>query len=716
MSYAVSDQRSPGADASADASCGAGEAGLDVWAILARVWARKWMLALFVVAGMILAYVASSLVTPRYIGEVRILIEGQSPDPTTPLARQDVREADQQKIESEIQVLLSRNLADAVVDALKLETWDEFRTTGGGGIQGLLGLSQPRPSSRVAVIEAYFDRLNVYQIGTSRVIAVDFWAQHPQTATVIANAIADLYVTGQLDAQIAVTRRASSWLEQQVDRLRAAVATSEARVEEYRRKSGLIEANGNLLASTELSELNQQLILASATRAEAQARLDGARALMNSPDGIEAAPDVLASNLIQQLREQEVALTREITELSSDLLPRHPDMISRQAELDDLRRAIAAEVGKIVRRLENEVNVAAARERTLRSSIERLKSEVSNAREQEGELRALEREAAANRSLLESFLLRASETGARDDRSIQRPEARIISRADRPEMPSFPQKGPIMMLAAMASLAIGLLVILGMEMLSPAPGRGARSLPAPRRNADFSPAPAAYGAPSPRMQHVHPAAASLRPVLDEGSFAFEGPATAQEPVTRVIAHLPSHPLRTPHEQMLARDSAEAIVRFIMSQPPRGGVRARIVRVAGTGSEGRELAFLARLLGDQSYRVIAIGGSGLDRVPGITDAMAGLVHLDSLMRRDANRSVIFAGWGTVPVSVDANALWGVLGTLAQRADIVLVADAAGVAYGLDPVVDALASTALVFDRGRRMPRLPATRYAGIVRIG
>lgn len=716
MSYAVSDRTGPGAPAPGGTDTGA--AGLDVWAILGRVWARKWMLALFVVAGVAIALAALSTVTPRYTGEVRILIEGQAPDPTTPLARQDVREADQQKIESEIQVLLSRSLADAVVTALKLDTWEEFRPGGGGGLAGLLGLSRDKPSTRAAVIDAYYERLNVYQLGSSRVVAVDFWAEHPETATIVANAIADLYVTGQLDAQIEVTRRASSWLDQQVERLRAAVADSESRVEEYRRRSGLIEANGNLLKSEELSELNQQLILASAARAEAQARLDGARALLNSPDGIEAAPDVLESNLIQQLREQEVALTREITELSADLLPQHPDMIARQAELDDLRRAIGNEVGKIVRRLENEVSVAAARERTLRRSIERLKNEVGAARQREGELRALEREAAANRSLLESFLLRASEAGARGDRSIQRPEARIISRAETPESPSFPQKGPILMLAAMASLILGLLLILAMETIGPVPRRIEPAFDArpavPPRDPGISPRPAAqvpgYAA-SPQPVYSPPAYA--RQAVAAPAYAAPHPRT---PVTRMIARLPAAPPRTAHDQWLAEEGAAAIARFVMGHPARGRVRARIVRVAGGEPGGRDIAMLARLLAGQSLAVAAIGGSGLDRMPGFTDAMTGAVPLDYALRRDARSACTFAGWGTIPVSADADAVWAVLGSLAQRVDVVLVGDPAGVAYGLDPVLDALAGAALVIDSGRGLPRLPATDSAGIVRIG
>lgn len=692
MTYALAEQRMPDAGAGPDGQPAGFPQGLDVWEILARVWARKGVVALFVLAGLVLAWAWVSSLTPRYTGEVRILIEGQAPDPTTPLARQDVREADQQKIESEIQVLLSRSLAEKVVDTLKLETWEEFRPRPPGGLMALLGLAERKPSTRAAVIDAYYERLNVYQVGTSRVIAVDFWAEHPDTATIVANAIADLYIAGQLDAQIEVTRRASSWLDQQVERLRRAVAESEARVEAFRRKAGLVEANGSLLKSQELSELNQQLILASAARAEAQARLEGARALLNSPDGIETAPDVLESGLIQQLREQEVQLKREITELSATLLPQHPQMIARQAELEDLRKAIAAEVSKIVRRLENEVRVATARERTLRRSLEKLKRELSDARQKEAQLRALEREAAANRSLLESFLLRASEAGARGDRKIQRPQARIISRAETPESPSFPKKGPILMLAGLASLILGLLVVLAMEMLA------GTATAAPRM------APAIPAGPAPPPPPV------ITPAFHRASSVS---APARVPVTRRIAYLPPLPPRSAHEAALARQAGAALAQFILSHAPRGPVPCRIVRVAGIGADGRLMAELARLLARQSLRVIAIGGNGLDGRPGLTDAMTGSVPPEAVLQPDAASQARFMRWGSVPVGADADALWRVLSRLAAEADVVLVGDPAGVAHGLAPIADALAVAALVVDRGRGVPPLPATDSAGIL---
>jgi uncharacterized protein involved in exopolysaccharide biosynthesis len=721
MTYAVSSTYAP--DGRAGSPENGGEPSLDIWSLAGRVWARKGFLFLFMCAAMALAYAALSTVSPRYTGEVRVLIEGIAPDPTNPLGNQTVREADQQKIESEIQVLLSRSLADDVVSTLKLEEWDEFASSS----TGFLGLGGSRSNSKSDVMDAYFSRLNVYQIGTSRVIAIDFWAEHPRSATIIANAIADIYIADQLNQQVTVTRRASSWLDQQVEKLRAQVKASEDAVSEYRRKTGLIESNGNTLKSAELSELNTQLILARAAKSEAQARLDSARMLMESPSGIETSSEVLDSSLIQQLREQEVALQRQITELSADLLPQHPDMIARQAELDDLRRAIGDEVGKIVRRLENEVRVAAARESLLRQSIARLKSEVTREKQREGELRALEREAAANRGLLESFLLRASETGARDDRLIQRPEARIISRAETPQSPSFPQKGPVLMLAFMASLTIGLLLILAFEMFAPVPrpvavreaGRGPRVTTAPPVMAQpaYQPAPPASYAMSASQQvqvaPVHPMAPPPMAPPGQGGFA---PAQPTAPVTQMIARLPAGAYLTPHDQWLLGEGAKTILQFVRQRPAinRGG---HLVRVSAGRTGARGLVGLARLLSQTGASVLVIGCAP-SRAPGFTDLICGRASLGQVMQAESQSRVCYVDWGTIPIHDDPALIRSTLAGLSNQASIILVADADSVVAGLSMSIDRACDTGLVLVSAgdRAAPSLPMTPSAGLVQVG
>ena len=65
--------------------------------------------------------------------------------------------------------------------------------------------------------------------------------------------------------------RRPGW-RQQIAALRPRVTDSEAKVEAFRARTGLIEGAGAQLQSQELTELNTQLTAARAARTEAEAR------------------------------------------------------------------------------------------------------------------------------------------------------------------------------------------------------------------------------------------------------------------------------------------------------------------------------------------------------------------------------------------------------------------------------------------------------------
>ena len=67
------------------------------------------------------------------------------------------------------------------------------------------------------------------------------------------------------------------------------------------------------------------------------ARLSLAKELVDTEGAIDTTAEVLASPLIQNLRQQEVQLRAQIAELSATLLPSHPRMRTSQANLQDLR-------------------------------------------------------------------------------------------------------------------------------------------------------------------------------------------------------------------------------------------------------------------------------------------------------------------------------------------------------------------------------------------
>ena len=156
---------------------------------------------------------------------------------------------------------------------------------------------------------------------------------------------------------------------------------------------------------------------------------------------------------------------RQLAELSATLLPSHPRIKQLNSELADVRGQIRDEAAKIVKSLENEAEVASAREASLRGSLNEVKTQASGLSEAEIKLRALEREAKAQRDLLESYLARYRDASARHDMGAVPAQAAIVSRAHASMLPSFPQRGPISLLVTVATALLSLTYVLARALI-----------------------------------------------------------------------------------------------------------------------------------------------------------------------------------------------------------------------------------------------------------
>ena len=203
---------------------------------------------------------------------------------------------------------------------------------------------------------------------------------------------------------------------------------------------------------------------------------------------------MLSSSLVQRLREREAQLRADIADLSTTLLDNHPRIRALKSQLADLDRQIRTEAENILKGLSAEATTAQARERQLVADLNTLKAESSRAGEEEVELRALEREAAAQRELLESYLARYREASSRRDGNYLPADARVFSRAIMPSEPYFPKILPIVIAAFVASLMIMAVVTLLQELFS---GRAMR----PASGARFAPVEqVAMPAPAERVE------------------------------------------------------------------------------------------------------------------------------------------------------------------------------------------------------------------------
>ena len=254
------------------------------------------------------------------------------------------------------------------------------------------------------VLAAYYDRLTAYAIDKSRVIAIEFQSADPELAARVANMIAEKYLSLQQVAKQDQARSAGQWLSGELEKLRGKVSEAEAKVEDYRAKSNLfVGSNNTSLVNQQLTELSSQVSAARAQKADAEARARLIRDALRTGQSLDSS-DVANSELIRRLSEQRVTLRAQLAEQSSTLLPQHPRIKEMRAQIADLDQQIRAEGERLVRSLESEAKVAGARLETLSANLDQFKRQTASTSDQDVQLRALEREAKAQRDLFESYL------------------------------------------------------------------------------------------------------------------------------------------------------------------------------------------------------------------------------------------------------------------------------------------------------------------------
>ncbi|CAN5391757.1 exopolysaccharide transport family protein [soil metagenome] len=431
-----------------------------IWETLVRK--RMWIIVPTALA-FVLSLLAVNMITPRYKSEARILIDGRENFFLRPNGERAEERGtlDAEAVTSQVQLLLSRDLARQVIKANNLAELPEFDPVlrGVSPLRTLLGLFgigrdpfKMTPEERV--LEAYYERLTAYAVDKSRVMVIEFQSRDPELAERVTNSIADGYLVFQQAARQNQAKAASQWLLVEIESLRKKVADAEARVEEFRSKSNLfVGTNNTTLSNQQLGELNTQLNNARALKSDAESKSRLIREMLQSGKPIEAS-EVLNSELVRRLSEQRVTLRAQLAEQSSTLLGGHPRIKELKAQILDIDRQIREEANKISRSLENDSRIASARADGLNGSLDQLKRQATSTNGQDVQLRAYEREAKAQRDLLESYLAKYREATTRENIDAAPADGRIISRAIVSNTPAFPKKLPTVLIATMAMLML----------------------------------------------------------------------------------------------------------------------------------------------------------------------------------------------------------------------------------------------------------------------
>ncbi|MBW6420443.1 exopolysaccharide transport family protein [Rhizobium sp. XQZ8] len=654
---------------------------IDLGRIISAVWERKVKILGVTIVAAALALVGTSLMKPSYKGESRLLIESRPDIAGGGAAQANDPILDSLNITSQAQLLQSTDLIKRVARDLNLSKLKEFDPAAQSMFPDplvMIGLKQDPmkldPEDRV--IQEFREKLQVYAVENSRVIAIEFSSKDPKLASDIPNKMAEVYLEVQSGAKLDTHSDTAKWLEPEIASLTKKVQEAERKVADYRSSNGLFQTTETGSFSTrQLTDISTELARVRGERANAEARAENVRAALKAGRASDTLTDVVGSQVIQRLKEAEANLQAQISDSATSLLEGHPRLKGLRAQLTGIRQQIDSETKKILSSLDNEAELSRLRERQLMGQLNGLKADSAKSGEEEVGLRALEREATSQRQLLETYLARYREATSRLEASSSPADARIVSRAVEPSEPYFPKVIPIVIVVTLATLIFSCLIVIVLELFS---GRALRPSGI-RADEDDALAPAI----APAVAAPQPAAPLPVHQMQAEAARFDRPETAVE-TQRAAAAARAKVA----EQALAKEAPETEASFTIGSVAHYLKRNDVpiaIGISPGGDEGSTASVaLAREVAARGRTVVVVDMTGSAcptalmagdaKLPGITDLLCGETAFGDAIHPDRQSEAHVIPHG---VSDPARAMRGIerlsmiIDALADAYDLVLV---------------------------------------------
>lgn len=409
-----------------------------------------WILRVFLVV--VGAVTIATLLTParyRATGVIEIRDSDEDASIEALFASGDPSE---EALRTHLGLLESASLARAVIQEMRLDTLDEFRS--GGGLKSRLlswlpwsGDGERADSSVLGrqLVGRFQDRLLVDPIARSRLVEVNFEAGEPELAAEVVNAVIDEY----MERRVGERSGAADRLATQVDSAQSKLAESEAALLRYAEANDLpylVEEDVATEVQARLRDLRTRLADSRSARYEAESVynmvLRGGR------------PDVTGDEVTADLTMQLAELRREYARLSQTFTDDYPETAQLRSQIDELETVLAEEQQRLRSRIESDYRVAVQRENLLLEAIAAEERAATALGPKSGAYHVLRQAVLADRALLAA--LQEQQREAEVAAAVGATHIAIVDPAVPPLAPHHPVFGVNLALAVMLGMVMGI--------------------------------------------------------------------------------------------------------------------------------------------------------------------------------------------------------------------------------------------------------------------
>jgi capsular exopolysaccharide synthesis family protein len=374
---------------------------------LAHYWNiiyKRWKVATSIlVVVMVSTFVVSYLSKPIYRSVASIHIERENPNQLTVEDLFGIQSSDQEFLQTQYELLKSRDLAARVIDDSRLLSDPDFYPP---GIKGRS--AEEIKKTREAMIPAILGTLDIAPIHGTAIINIGYVATSPRLAQKVAEGVAQSFMNRNSEQKSESMRQASEFIARQTEQVKEEIEVLRRAMQQYADAKGIIStADASNITIQSMNRINQDYASAQSTYFEKQAAY-------NTIVGANPETVVKTDPLVMQLAEEQSRLERDYAQKMSVFLPQHPEMVKLRQGIEKMKQsrmqAVMDAYGKAKETARNEMNSAAAQVAAMRSSLESAKRETVSLNVNAEGYVDLKRLLDSKLTLLEQLEKRANET------------------------------------------------------------------------------------------------------------------------------------------------------------------------------------------------------------------------------------------------------------------------------------------------------------------
>ncbi len=391
---------------------------------------------------------------PReYAASSSVLVDLAQPDPTR---RDKAADANVSVIDSIIGTQVDILRSNAVLDPVA-EQSPQFKTSRYGSTV---------ERRHEAALKDLREHLAIVSEKGSNVIRLSYSDRSPQTAADTMNRIVATFLAKQVQLRIEPARRDAKWFDAQTREARGRLEAALQRLSAFQRQHGMVGTDRMDIEADRARSLSTQLVAAQAAAAEAHSRATSG-----------AVPEVVQSDVSQNVERDLSAQEARVAELAKTLGPNHPDMLAARARLDALQQALHQARGTQQSALTSAGNAAAQREGTIRAQLAEQQNRLISMSGAQDQANVLQRDVDVAKQNYDDVRKRLND--ATLSSKVSQSSATLLDRATPPNLPYKPNLVLFAAAGLVLGLVSGLLAGIARELMQPrvrTPSGAARAL------------------------------------------------------------------------------------------------------------------------------------------------------------------------------------------------------------------------------------------------